>query len=141
MFTYSAIVRKVIDGDTIDVDIDLGFGVWLYKQRLRFKGIDTPESRTRDKEEKKYGLISKKFVNSFCHVGERITIKTFKDKKGKFGRVLADVLVYDIDGDREILLTELMIEKGYGVRYEGQSKSSIEMQHLENRKIIIERGY
>ena len=64
MFEYSCTIVKVVDGDTVDVDIDLGFGVWLKKQRIRLYGIDTPESRTRDLEEKKYGLVAKAFVEA-----------------------------------------------------------------------------
>ena len=59
MYEYKATVIKVIDGDTVDVDLDLGFDVMLKKERVRIMGIDTPESRTRDKEEKKFGLASK----------------------------------------------------------------------------------
>ena len=59
MYEYNFKLVKVVDGDTIDVDIDLGFGVWLRNQRIRMMGIDTPESRTRDLEEKKFGLIAK----------------------------------------------------------------------------------
>ena len=62
MYEYRINVVKIIDGDTVDVDIDLGFGVWLKKQRIRLHGIDTPESRTRDLDEKRYGLMAKKFL-------------------------------------------------------------------------------
>ena len=69
MYEYRCKILKVIDGDTVDVDIDLGFGVWMHKERVRLFGIDTPESRTRDKEEKKYGLLSKKFIQERYPVG------------------------------------------------------------------------
>ena len=59
MYEYRCKVVKIVDGDTVDVDIDLGFGVWLKKERIRMFGIDTPESRTRDLDEKKYGLMAK----------------------------------------------------------------------------------
>ena len=62
MYEYRINIVKIIDGDTVDVDIDLGFGVWLKKQRIRLYGIDTPESRTRDLDEKRYGLMAKKFL-------------------------------------------------------------------------------
>ena len=65
MYEYRCKVSRVVDGDTVDVDIDLGFGVWLHKERVRVLGIDTPESRTRDKEEKKYGLVIKRICQSF----------------------------------------------------------------------------
>ena len=62
MYEYKCKIVKIVDGDTVDVDIDLGFGVWLRKQRVRLVGIDTPESRTKDLEEKKYGLAAKEFL-------------------------------------------------------------------------------
>ena len=61
MYEYRCSIVKVIDGDTVDVDIDLGFGVWMTNERVRLYGIDTPESRTRDLDEKKYGLLAKRF--------------------------------------------------------------------------------
>ena len=64
MYEYRAKIRRVVDGDTVDVDIDLGFGVWLKKQRVRLYGIDTPESRTRDLDEKKFGLMAKEFLKA-----------------------------------------------------------------------------
>ena len=69
MNEYHCVITKIIDGDTIDVDIDLGFDCWLHKQRIRLYGIDTPESRTRDLEEKKYGLAAKAFVEKFIPLG------------------------------------------------------------------------
>ena len=78
MYEYKAIVTRVIDGDTIDVDIQLGFDVVLAKQRIRLLGIDTPESRTRDKEEKVRGLLSKDFVLNNCAVGSTIRLQSRK---------------------------------------------------------------
>ncbi len=69
MHEYKCEILRVIDGDTVDVDIDLGFGVWMRKERVRIHGIDTPESRTRDKEEKIYGLAAKEFVKSYLKAG------------------------------------------------------------------------
>ena len=83
MFEYKCKLIKVIDGDTIDIDIDLGFGVWLRNQRIRMFGIDTPESRTRDLEEKKYGLAAKAFLTGMLDDSDLI-LKTHKDERGKF---------------------------------------------------------
>ena len=138
MFEYNFKLVKVVDGDTIDVDIDLGFGVWLRKQRIRMMGIDTPESSTRDLEEKKYGLLAKDKLTQLIADGR--TLKTFKDAKGKFGRILADVIVYNSAEDRWCGATEIMIQQGYGVAYHGQSKEEIQEQHLANRKILQEQG-
>ena len=62
MYEYKCKILRVVDGDTVDIDIDLGFGVWLHKERVRMMGIDTPESRTRDETEKAFGLASKLFL-------------------------------------------------------------------------------
>lgn len=138
MFEYNFKLVKVVDGDTIDVDIDLGFGVWLRNQRIRMMGIDTPESRTRDLEEKKFGLIAKEkliqlLANASC-------LKTYKDEKGKFGRILADVIVYYSQEDRWCGATEVMIKEHYGVKYNGQSKELIQEEHLANREKLKSQG-
>ena len=138
MFEYNYKLVKVVDGDTIDVDIYLGFGVWLQKQRIRMMGIDTPESRTSDKEEKVYGLLAKEKLQTLLATGK--VLKTYKDAKGKFGRILADVIVYHSAQDRWCGATEIMIQEGYGVKYHGQSKEDIQEQHLANRKILQEQG-
>ena len=78
MYEYRCKVIKVIDGDTVDVDIDLGFDIIIKGERVRIMGIDTPESRTRDKVEKKYGLKSKKFLQDQLKKAKSITIRTYK---------------------------------------------------------------
>ena len=120
-------VTKVVDGDTIDVVIDLGFDI-MYKSRVRLFGIDTPESRTRDKVEKKYGLLAKQFLKD--HLKGKIVIKTHKDNEtAKFGRILGEIFV---DG---ININELMCKKGHAVEYHGQSKDLIEDLHIRNRNL------
>ena len=98
MYEYKARVVKVIDGDTVDVDIDLGFGIWIKDERVRIMGIDTPESRTRDKVEKKFGLAAKERLKQL--LGKDTVLKTQvnkngEDMKGKFGRILGDFHTYD----------------------------------------------
>lgn len=134
MHEYKAKVVKIIDGDTIDVDIDVGFDIIIAKQRIRLYGIDTPESRTRDKEEKFYGNISKQFLNDYCPKGSYITLRTHLDKKGKFGRILGELIVNKVN------LNEQMIEENLAVKYHGQSKSDIEKEHLYNRTQLNRRG-
>ena len=136
MFEYNAVVVKVVDGDTVDVDIDLGFSVWLKKQRVRLYGLDTPESRTRDKEEKKYGLLGKAKVLEHCPIGSKIKVKTQKGKsKGKYGRILGELI-----SDKSVNVNKFLIDNNYGVDYHGFSKDEIEEEHLKNRKIIQKRG-
>ena len=136
MFEYSCTIVKVVDGDTVDVDIDIGFGVWLKKQRIRFYGIDTPESRTRDLEEKKYGLAAKAFVEFYLPVGSIRTLTTVKDKTGKYGRILGKFKAFDSYTDAWVNLNQLMIIKYHAVEYHGQSKEDIAEQHIKNRSLV-----
>ena len=136
MFEYNCTIVKVIDGDTVDVDIDLGFGVWLKKQRIRLHGIDTPESRTRDLEEKKYGLAAKAFVETHLPVGSVRTLITSKDKTGKYGRILGKFKVYDSHLDAWVNFNQMLIFKHHAVEYQGQSKEDIAEQHIKNRSLV-----
>ncbi len=133
MYEYRCKVVKIIDGDTVDVDIDLGFGVWLHKERVRLYGIDTPESRTRDLEEKKYGLAAKDFLTGMLD-DDQIILKTHKDKTGKFGRILGELWRTSNYTDKSI--NTYMIEKHHAAAYMGQSKTHIEEQHMKNRALV-----
>ena len=134
MYEYKCIVVNVVDGDTVDVDIDLGFGVWLHKERVRMFGIDTPESRTRDLEEKKYGLAAKKFLTGMLDDDGGIILKTHKDKTGKFGRILGELWRTTNYADQSI--NNYMIDKHHAVMYLGQSKEDIQEQHIKNREFV-----
>ena len=140
MFEYNCTIIKVIDGDTVDVDIDLGFGVWLKKQRIRLYGIDTPESRTRDLEEKKYGLVAKAFVEAHLPLGSTRTLTTVQVKTGKYGRILGKFKAYDSYTDAWVNLNQWMIIKHLGVEYQGQSKEDIAEQHIINRGLVDLEG-
>jgi|TARA_B110000259_G_C13818684_1_gene323772 micrococcal nuclease len=135
MYTYRCKVVKIIDGDTVDVDIDLGFGVWLHKERIRLYGIDTPESRTRDLEEKKYGNAAKKFLTGMLDDEAGILLKTQKDAEGKFGRILGELWRTTNYADQSI--NDYLVEKHHAVSYYGQSKDDIEAAHLKNRELVI----
>jgi len=109
-YRYTAIVRRVYDGDTITVDIDLGFNVWWRDVSLRLYGIDTPEIRGEEREE---GLRSKQFVVDRLPIGEEIIIETVKDKKEKYGRYLA-VVYY---GSLETNLNDELLAEGMAAKY------------------------
>ena len=134
MYEYRCKVLRIVDGDTVDVDIDLGFGIWMHRERIRVMGIDTPESRTRDLTEKAFGLAAKEFVKSLMPIGSMQIIKTQKDKTGKFGRVLGDFII------ENKLLTEHMIENYHAVPYHGESKESTQEGHMINRSKLLESG-
>lgn len=143
MFEYRCKIKRVVDGDTVDVDLDLGFGIWIRDERVRIHGIDTPESRTRDKEEKKFGLLSKAFVKKMLPIGSIQTLVTEKagdDAKGKFGRILGKFKVYDAVTDSTMFMGDIMIREGYAAPYFGQSKDDNQEIHMANRKKLIDAG-
>lgn len=121
MYDYKCIVRRVVDGDTVDVDIDLGFDSWLHNQRVRIEGIDAPETRTRDLVEKELGLESKAFVESHLPVGSQQVLmsKEYDGTKGKFGRIIGTFRVYDHTKNMLTDLSSLMLEQGYAEVYKG----------------------
>ena len=143
MYEYRVNVVKIVDGDTVDVDIDLGFGVWLKDERVRMMGIDTPESRTRDKVEKQFGLAAKARLKSL--LGKTAVLKTQvskdgEDMKGKFGRILGDFDVYDAKKDAWRPATDVLIEEGHAVAYFGGSKEEVQAKHMVNRAKLIREG-
>jgi len=134
MYEYACEVKRVVDGDTIDVVLDLGFDI-LHKSRVRLYGIDTPESRTRNLDEKARGKMAGTYLKEAVEKGEKVVIQTkLKDSRGKYGRVLGNVVV---DG---VNINEAMIENFLAVAYFGQSKDDVEAEHLVNREKLIEQG-
>ena len=140
VYEYRCKILRVVDGDTVDVDIDLGFGIWMHKERIRLHGIDTPESRTRDLEEKYYGNLAKEKMQFFLPVGSTQRLVTSKDKAGKFGRILGKFLIYDKKTDSEITVNDWMVREHYAVAYNGQSKEDIAEQHLINRRLLVDKN-
>lgn len=136
MYEYRVENIRVIDGDTVDVDIDLGFGVWMKKQRVRIYNIDTPESRTKDEVEKVFGLAAKKRLEEILSMSDDIIFKSVKDLRGKFGRILGDFVVNDLAGT----CGDILCSEGHAVRYHGQNKEDIEEEHLKNRERLIQEG-
>lgn len=136
MYEYNCTIKRVVDGDTVDIDIDLGFDVVLTDQRIRLYGIDTPESRTRDLVEKKFGKAASRFLERSLEKGARI--RTRKDAKGKYGRILGEFIVYDPDTDSWRSVNQIMVDKHLAVEYYGQSKADIEDEHLRNRDLVNE---
>ena len=123
-------IAKVVDGDTVDVIVDLGFSLFK-KERCRVAGIDTPESRTRDKKEKVYGLEAKAYLQGVLSSAENLTVRTEKD--GKYGRMLGWLYCDNIQGS----INNLMIEAGYAWEYDGGTKDSSKdrFEILEDKRI------
>ena len=138
MYEYRAKINRVVDGDTVDVDIELGFDIVLTGQRVRIMGIDTPESRTSDEVEKVFGLAAKNRLKEL--LGPTAVLKTQIEKdgddaKGKFGRILGDFVAPD-----GRMVTEVMIEEGHCVPYFGGSKEETQAAHAANRARLIAEG-
>ena len=119
MYEYRVEVLRVVDGDTVDVDIDLGFGVTLTNQRVRLAGIDAPETRTRDLAEKAEGLKTKAFVEDILPVGtlQTMVVSNYDDSRGKYGRIIADFKLYYAKEDCETTLTHILLKEGLADLY------------------------
>jgi micrococcal nuclease len=133
MYRYKVNVSRVVDGDTVDVDIDLGFGMVYKKQRVRLLGIDTPESRTRDLVEKKFGKASKYHLQAILEQGD---VELVSHDKGKFGRILGNLYT----GSSTYSINQQMIDEHHAVPYTGENKELVEEQHMANREILIQNG-
>ena len=114
---YSCKLDRVVDGDTCDAMIDLGFNAWV-KERIRFKGVDTWESRTRDLDEKKKGLAAKAFTKDLLENSDDGKFSIISYGTGKYGRVLADLFVKG----HEKSVNQLLLENGHAYEYEGGKK-------------------
>jgi len=110
MYEYACIVKRIVDGDTVDVDIDLGFDVWLQNERVRIVGINTPEIRTRDLVEKKYGIAATERAEQLLPVDSK-QILLSQNFKGKFGRILGDFRLENTSFSKQ------MLAEGHAVPY------------------------
>jgi micrococcal nuclease len=137
MYEYRCVIRSITDGDGLRVDIDLGFGVVLRGNSgrgvsIRLYGIDAPESRTRNKQEKAHGLLAKKYLQDNLTCGETYILRT--KEKGKFGRWLGEIKT------RKGFITKLLIKNKLAVEYHGQNKKEIKAAHEKNRKELMKVG-
>lgn len=136
MYTYNAKLDRVVDGDTVDLNIDLGFDIWV-KKRVRLHHVDTPEKRTRDLLEKHFGNLASEFVVDTLANAGKITVSTTLDGNlDKYGRVLG-VLWAD---NALVSINDQLIDNRLAVEYNGQNKSDVEEEHINNRNYLIENG-
>jgi endonuclease YncB( thermonuclease family) len=118
MYEYKVKITRVVDGDTVDAEVDLGFDTFI-KDRIRLMGLDTPESRTRNKKEKALGLAAKAYLKELLRKNKGdIILRTSKEGKGKFGRILGTLLIYD--GMTSV--NQMLIDEGHARDYFGGSK-------------------
>ena len=133
MYEYECTIRRVVDGDTIDVDVDLGFGTWRCSERIRLYGVDTPECRTRDAQEKAAGFLAKEFVEDALHVGGTYKLQT--REKGKFGRFLGVIFI-----SARTSINATLVSERLAVAYHGQSKQDVKDAHAANYEFLKEKG-
>ena len=138
---YKAKILRIVDGDTVDVDIDLGFGLTSNKKRIRLLGIDTPEKRTRDLIEKYYGKLASAFLESYLIVGKKYKLVT--SKPDKYGRILGEFYTKsNVKTEiKEINVNQLLVKENHAVAYYGQSKDDIQEGHIANRQRLAMRGF
>ena len=118
MYEYKVKITRVVDGDTVDAEVDLGFDTFI-KDRIRLMGLDTPESRTRNKKEKALGLAAKAYLKELLKENKGdIILRTSKEGKGKFGRILGTLLIYD----GKTSVNQMLIDEGHARDYFGGSK-------------------
>ena len=141
MYQYKCYIKRIVDGDTVDVDIDLGFDTWIVDQRIRLYDIDAPESRTSDRVEEHFGELAEQYVASYLIVGNEylLTSREYDAERGKYGRILGDFEVYDSEADIWVSLVMKMIRDNHAVPY-NTNKDAMRQQHLLNRKRLIESG-
>ena len=131
MYEYEVIIERVVDGDTVDIWIDLGFDVRIF-ERVRMAGIDTPESRTRDLREKKFGKMATARVEELLPAGDTfVAVSKSYGAQGKFGRAMLDFVLPDGS-----MLCQTLIDECLAVEYHGQSKADIRADHEANWLIL-----
>ena len=134
-YLYEADVVRCVDGDSVILDIRCGFDIELKNQSVRLYGIDTAETRGGTPELKALGNLAKDYVAQMIPVGSEVLLRTYLDRKGKFGRILAEVYMpesVDVEGYQERSLNQILLDELLAVPYHGQSKEDIINQHLIN---------
>lgn len=135
LYTYQCIIKRIIDADSIEVDIDLGFDTWLHNEQLRLSHIDCPEIRTRDLIEKEFGYLAKRRVEELLPIGSKFILYSNEYRNGGFGRILGDIQISETKK-----LTDILLEERHGVIWNPQGKELMAHQALENRKWLLENG-
>ena len=138
MYEYNATLDRVVDGDTVDLNIDLGFDVWLQGKRVRLNHVDTPEKRTRDLLEKHFGNLATKYIEDKLNNAEYITVETQLDGElDKYGRILGSIYV----DEETTSLNVQLIERRLAVMYEGQNKKDVEDEHINNMTFLVDNKH
>lgn len=137
LYIYQCIIRRVVDADTVDVDIDLGFDTWIHQARVRLHGVDAPEVRTTDLTEKYYGNLAAEFVRDRLEIGEQYILHSREfNPTDAFGRILGDFELSD-----GCMLTQLLLQSHHAVHWNPDNRTGMQEQHLANQRMLAEAGY
>jgi len=140
MYEYKATIKRIIDGDTVVVDIDLGFNMTLCDEHIRLYYIDAPESRSSDLVEKHFGELATQHVEKYIPAGTTHTFICKRFEQARYGRVAGDFSVYDPESDSWMLLTEIMVRDHHAVKYSDNSPVTLAEQHQQNWDTLVEQG-
>lgn len=135
LYNYRCVIRNIVDGDTVDVDIDLGFDVWLHNERIRISGIDCPEVRTRDPIEKIFGQLATARVKELLPLGSNHILNSTEFRKGGFGRILGDIILPDFS-----TLSKTLLNERHAVVWTPNDRESMKQSEIHNRQWLMEHG-
>lgn len=136
MYEYKAIVKRIIDGDSLILDIDLGFYMFMNETKIRLYGLDTPEMTSEDPLLRLQAIMATRYLFDNLKVGDKVTIKTVLDKREKYGRLLATVFTND-----GLNINEGLIQNKLAVSYHNLTREEQIQKHYENQEYLINKGF
>lgn len=136
MYEYKATVKRIIDGDSLVLDIDLGFYMFMNETKIRLYGLDTPEMNSEDPLLRLQGVLATRYLFDNLQVGDKVTIKTVLDKREKYGRLLATVFTKG-----GVNINEGLLQNRLAVSYKGLSRQEQIQKHYENQEYLIQKGF
>ena len=136
MYEYKATVKRIIDGDSLVLDIDLGFYMFMNETKIRLYGLDTPEMNSEDPLLRLQAIMAIRYLYDNLQVGEKVTIKTVLDKREKYGRLLATIITND-----GLNINEGLIQNKLAVSYHNLTRDEQIQKHYENQEYLINKGF
>jgi micrococcal nuclease len=136
MYEYKATVKRVIDGDSLVLDIDLGFYMFMNETKIRLYGLDTPEMNSEDPLLRLQAVLATRYLYDNLPVGSKVTIKTILDKREKYGRLLATIITQD-----GFNLNDGLLENKLAINYKNLTRDEQIAKHYENQQYLVEKGF
>lgn len=136
MYEYKATVKRIIDGDSLVLDIDLGFYMFMNETKIRLYGLDTPEMNSEDPLLRLQAIMATRYLFDNLQVGEKVTIKTVLDKREKYGRLLATIITND-----GLNINDGLIQNKLAVSYHNLTRDEQIQKHYENQEYLINKGF